>query len=191
MSIAMRPEKQLITQEYLQRLNRSPFVIVVDYQGLRVAPLTELRRRLAKAGAELLVVKNTLFRLAAREAGLGDLGPMLTGMLAVVTGQRDICAAAKVLKAFAAEFERPKLRFGFLGQQRLEAADLLALAEMPPLETLQATLLGLLSTPASRLLALLQAPAAQLVRVLQARLEQQQPAGPRPNAEPVGAAKAS
>lgn len=185
----MRPEKQLITQEYLQRLNRSPFVIVVDYQGLRVGPLIELRRRLAQAGAELLVVKNTLFRLAARQAGLGDLGPMLAGMLAVVTGQRDIAAAAKVLKAFAAEFDRPKLRFGFLGQQRLEPADLVALAELPPLETLQASLLGLLNAPATRLVALLQAPAAQLVRLLQARLDQQAGRGAGP--QPAAMAKAS
>lgn len=188
----MRPEKQLITQEYLRRLNASPFVIVVDYQGLKVAPLTELRRRLAKADAELLVVKNTLFRLAAREAGLGDLGPMLTGMLAVVTGRRDICAAAKVLKAFAAEFDRPKLRFGFLGQQRLEPADLLALAELPPLETLQATLLGLLNAPAQRLLALLEAPAAQLLRVLDARAQQlPKQAGQGASPEPAVASQAS
>jgi large subunit ribosomal protein L10 len=187
----MRPEKQLITQEYLRRLNSSPFVIVVDYQGLRVGPLTDLRRRLAKAGAELLVVKNTLFRLAAREAGLGDLGPMLTGMLAVVTGQRDICAAAKVLKSFAAEFDRPKLRFGFLGRQRLEPADLLAIAELPPLETLQATLLGLLGAPATRLLGLLQAPAAQLLRLLQARSEQLSQASKQPGPQPALATASS
>ncbi|MCX7867629.1 50S ribosomal protein L10 [Limisphaera sp. VF-2] len=169
----MRPEKQALTQEYLQRLQGSPYFIVVNYTGLNVAAMTELRRRLAKAQAELHVVKNTIFRIAAREAGLGDLGPRLTGQLAVVTGRQDICAAAKVLKTFAAEFDKPKLRFGYLGNQALEAAQIEQLAELPPLEVLRAQLLGVLQAPAARLARLLQTPAAQLARVLQARIDKE------------------
>src|SRR5436305_15023541 len=101
----MRAEKQNLTKEYLARLNASPFFIVVDYQGLKVGPLTELRKRLNKAGAEIHIVKNSLFRLAAKEAGVADLGASLAGQLAVVTGQRDITAAAKVVKTFKSEFE--------------------------------------------------------------------------------------
>src|SRR5437870_7916043 len=79
----MRAEKQHITKEYLERLNASPFFIVVDYQGLKVARITELRKRLTKAGAEMHVVKNSIFRLAAKEAGVADLGGTLAGQLAV------------------------------------------------------------------------------------------------------------
>src|SRR5947207_8625926 len=104
----MRAEKQIITQEYLARLNGSPFFIVVDYQGLKVGPITELRKRLNKAGAEMHVVKNSIFRIAAKEAGISELGGTLTGQLAVVTGQRDVSSAAKVVKTFSSEFERPK-----------------------------------------------------------------------------------
>src|SRR5437868_15321705 len=114
----MRTEKNSISKEYLARLNSSPFFIVVDYQGLKVGPITELRKRLNKAGAEMHVVKNSLFRLAAKEAGIADLGGPLTGQLAVVTGQRDVSVAAKVVKTFSAEFEKPKIRFGFLNNQR-------------------------------------------------------------------------
>src|SRR3954449_8235792 len=89
----MRPEKQNITKEYLTRLNKSPFFIVVDYKGLNVGHFTELRKRLTQAGAELHVVKNSIFRIAAKEAGVGELNGALAGQLAVVTGQRDISTA--------------------------------------------------------------------------------------------------
>ena len=167
----MRAEKQIISGEYVARLNSSPFFIVVDYTGLRVGPMTELRKRLQKAGAEIHVVKNTIFRIAAKEAGVSDLAGSLTGQTAVVTGQRDVSAAAKVLKTFAAEFEKPKTRFGFLNNQRLEADALKALADLPPMEVLRGKLLGLLNTPASRLVALLNTPGSQLARVLQAKVD--------------------
>jgi large subunit ribosomal protein L10 len=169
----MRPEKQYLVQEYLARLNASPFVVVVDYQGLSVAQFTELRQRLAKAGAEIHVVKNTLFRLAVKEAGLGDLIGGLTGQLAAVTGQKDISAAAKVLKNFHAEFDKPKFRFGFLGNQRLDQNQLVALADLPPLDTLRAQLLALINEPAARLARLVGTPGTRLARVIQARVDKE------------------
>lgn len=167
----MRAEKQIIGKQYLDRLNGSPFFIVVDYRGLKVDHFTEFRKRLKKVGAEVHVVKNSIFRAAARESGLPDLGASLAGQLAVVTGQRDISAAAKVAKTFQTEFEKPKLRFGYLNNQRLESADLLALADLPSIEVMRARLLGLMQAPASQLVRLLNTPATQLVRVLQAKLE--------------------
>jgi large subunit ribosomal protein L10 len=167
----MRAEKQYLTAEYLTRLNASPFLIVLEYRGLKVGPITELRKRLTKAGAEMHVVKNTLFRLAVKEAGVADLGASLAGQLAVVTGQRDISVAAKVVKTFAAEFEKPKVRFGYLNNQRLESADILALADLPSLEVLRSRLLGVIMAPATKLAAIINTPATQLVRVLQARVD--------------------
>src|SRR5207249_7762433 len=97
----MRAEKKLLTGEYIARLNASPFFIVVGYTGLKVAHLTELRKRLTQAGAEIHVVKNTVFSVAAKEAGIGEMNGSLSGQLAVVTGRKDISAAAKSLKNFA------------------------------------------------------------------------------------------
>ena len=167
----MRAEKQNISADYINRLNRSPFFIVVDYQGLKVGPITELRKRLNKAGAEMHVVKNSIFRIAAKEAGVADLTGVLTGQLAVVTGRQDVSTAAKVLKTFSSEFERPKLKFGYLNNQRLESKELLTLADLPSIEVLRAKLLGLLNTPATRLVQLLNTPATQLARVLQAKVD--------------------
>jgi large subunit ribosomal protein L10 len=167
----MRLEKQNLTKEYLARLNASPFFIVVDYKGLKVSHMTELRKRLTKAGAEVHVVKNSIFRIAAKEAGVGDLNGTLMGQLAVVTGQKDISTAAKVVKNFTAEFEKLKVKFGYLNSQRLADADVLALADLPSIEVLRSKFLGLLNTPASTLVRLLNTPAAQLARVLQAKAE--------------------
>ncbi len=166
----MRTEKQFISKEYLGRLNASPFFIVVDYTGLKVGPVTELRKRLHKAGAEIHVVKNSIFKLAAKEAGVPDIGS-LAGQLAVVTGQKDVSSAAKIIKTFSSEFEKPKIRFGFLNNQRLEQKDILSLADLPSIEVLRAKLLGVLQAPASKLVALLNTPASQLARVLQARVQ--------------------
>ena len=167
----MRAEKQLVTKEYVSRLNASPFFMVVDYKGLTVGQFTELRKRLNRAGSEVHVVKNSIFRIAAKEAGVADLAAALAGQLAVVTGQRDISAAAKALKTFQSEFEKPKLRFGYLNNQRLETAQLMALADLPSLEVLRSKLLGLLQAPAGQLVRLLNTPASQLARVLQARVD--------------------
>ena len=167
----MRAEKQFITREYVSRLNASPFLVVVDYKGLTVGQFTELRKRLHKTGSEVHVVKNSIFRIAAKEAGVADLAGALAGQLAVVTGQRDISAAAKALKTFQSEFEKPRLKFGYLNNQRLETAELMVLADLPSIEVLRGRLLGLLQAPAAQLARLLNTPATQLARVLQARVD--------------------
>jgi large subunit ribosomal protein L10 len=168
----MRPEKKSITAEYLERLQRSPFFVVADYTGLRVPHFNELRKRLRGCSAEMHVVKNTIFKAAAREAGIEDLGAPLTGQLAVVTGTRDVSAAAKILKTFATEFEKPKLRFGYADRQHLDTTALLALADLPAIEVLRARLLGVLQAPAGQLVRLLNEPAAQLARILQAKAKE-------------------
>jgi len=171
----MRVEKQFLSREYLHRLNASPFFVVVDYKGLHVAHFSELRKRLRKAGAEVHVVKNSLFRIAAKESGLADLTGALVGQLAAVTGLKDISAAAKVLKSFESEFDRPKVQFGYLGNQRLDKAQLKVLADLPAIEVLRGRLLGVLQAPAGQLVRLLNTPATQLAQVLQAKAAKDDP----------------
>lgn len=167
----MRAEKKFISAEYVNRLKATPFFLVVDYRGLSVGQFTELRKRLSKAGAEVHVVKNTIFRIAAKEAGVADLGGALAGQLAVVTGQKDIAAAAKVVKSYQSEFDKPKLQFGYLGSQRLSAEELRVIADLPPLAQLQGKLLGLLQAPAQKLVALVNTPGSQLARVIKAKAD--------------------
>ncbi len=183
----MRPEKQYLTKEYVARLNASPFFIVVEYKGLKVSQITELRKRLTKAGAEVHVVKNSIFRIAAKEAGVSGFDGALGGQLAVVTGKRDISTAAKVIKTYGTELDRLKVQFGYLDNQRLGQPEIMALADLPSLDALRAKLLGLLAAPATTLVRLLNTPATQMARVLQAR---QDKLG-APEAAPQPAAAAS
>jgi large subunit ribosomal protein L10 len=167
----MRAEKKFLTSEYVARLNASPFFIVVGYTGLKVSHLTELRKRLTQAGAEVHVVKNSVFNVAAKEAGIGELNGSLTGQLAVVTGKKDISAAAKAVKNFAAEFDKLKLKFGYLNNQRLDEASIIALADLPSIEVLRARLLGLFNAPAQKLVTLINTPGTQLAQVIKAKSE--------------------
>jgi large subunit ribosomal protein L10 len=176
----MRPEKQSLTKEYIARLNASPFFIVVNYKGLKVGQMTELRQRLSKAGAEIHIVKNSVFRIAAKEAGVGDFNGNLAGQLAVVTGRRDISIAAKVVKTYGKELDRLKVHFGYMNNERLEPATIMTLADLPSMEVLRSTLLGAFSAPAAKLVRLLNTPASQLARVLQARQDKLGAAEPAP-----------
>jgi large subunit ribosomal protein L10 len=165
----MRPEKSTIIEDLSQQLNQSPFLIIVDYTGMKVEHFAELRKRLAESGAECHVVKNSMLRRAMAQLEWPELGNALQGQNAMVTGPSDVCAAAKVIKSFKAEFTKPEFRGGVLDRAVLSVEQLVALAELPPKEILQAQLLGLLSSPATKLVRVLSEPAARLVRLLQAK----------------------
>jgi large subunit ribosomal protein L10 len=115
----MRAEKQILTKEYVTRLNASPFFIVVNYRGLKVGHLTELRKRLNKAGAEVHIVKNSIFHIAAKEAGVGDLNGALAARsrLSPDTGHF-VAAKAEDVRV---EFDKLKVQLGYLNK-RLELA---------------------------------------------------------------------
>ena len=167
----MREEKKFLTAEYVGRLESSPYFIVADYTGLSVAEFNELRIRLAEAGAEIHVVKNRIFKIAAKEAGIAELNGEMTGQLAVVTGEGEVSAAAKTLKNFRREFEKPTMRFGYLGEERLDAASVNRLADLPSLDVLRGQLCGLIKEPSARLARTIGTPAAMLARVVQAKVD--------------------
>lgn len=166
----MKAEKTDMIAALLEKVNASPFLLVVDYAGLTVDKFEELRKRLRGAGAEVHVYKNTLIRKAAEKAGYPEqLNSVLSGQSAFITGEKDVCAAAKVMKTFAKEFQKPEIKAGVLDGQYLDPKGIEALADLPSREVLLATLLGTLQAPASTLVRLLNEPAASLARVIQAK----------------------
>jgi len=167
----MRPEKTSIVEDLREKFQASPFLIVADYTGMTVPHFAELRTRLRGTGAKFNVVKNSFIKIAAKDLGMPDLAQALTGQIAVVTGDQDICGAAKVLKTFAKEFTKPVLKGGVLDNAALDTAQLAALADLPSREALQAQLLGLLLSPATKLVRTLNEPGASLARLLQAKAE--------------------
>lgn len=165
----MNPDKKIIIDELLERVNTSPFVLVVEYTGMTVPQFSELRNRLAASGAECHVAKNTYMKKALAEAGLPDTGDSLVGQTAFVTGESDVAAAAKVLKTFEKEFQKPAIKLGILDGQILDEAQVKAIADLPSREVLLATLLGVINAPASKLVRTINEPAASLARVIQAK----------------------
>ena len=126
----MRPEKVHIVADIQTKLKNSPFLLIADYSGMQVKHFEELRLRLARVDAEIHVIRNTFIKRAIKGLGLPELNGALTGQTAMVTGESDICAAAKVLKTFVTEFERPPVKGGILDDEILNADQIKALAEL-------------------------------------------------------------
>ena len=169
----MRPEKANIVSDLSEKLNRSPFILVTDYQRMKVDQFGELRNRLAPAGAEIHVVKNSFLKRAMTDSGLPNVADKLVGQTAIVTGANDVAPVAKILKTFATEFKIAALKVGVVDKAVISTADVEALAELPSREILLAQLLGLFLAPATRLVRVLNEPASAFARLLKAYGEKQ------------------
>jgi len=167
----MRPEKASIVSDLSEKLNRSPFLLVTDYKQMKVDQFGELRNRLAPAGAEVRVVKNSFLKRAMADSGMPDVGDKLTGQTAIVMGEKDVAPVAKILKAFAAEFKIAALKIGVVDKAVMSTSDVEALAELPSREILLSQLLGLFQMPATQLVRLLNEPASAFARLLKAKGE--------------------
>ena len=167
----MRPEKANIVSDLSKDLKESSFVLVTDYQHMKVDDFSELRKRLAAAGAEVHVVKNSFLKRAMADSGLVAGNGELTGQTAVVTGEKDVAPVAKILKTFAGECKKGMLKLGFIDRAQVPTREIEQLADLPPLEVLQAQFLGLLLSPATKLVRLLNEPASALARLLKAKGE--------------------
>ena len=165
----MRPEKASIVSDLSEKLKRSPFVLVTDYQHMKVGDFGELRNRLAPTGAEVHVVKNNFLKRAMTESGLPDVANKLTGQTAIVTGEKDVAPVAKILKIFTAEFKVAALKIGLVDKSLLSVQEVETLADLPSREVLLGQLLGLLLSPATKLVRLLNEPGSALARLLNAK----------------------
>jgi large subunit ribosomal protein L10 len=171
----MRAEKKLIVDELSKQVGESPFVLMTEYKGMTVTQFANLRKKLRGVQAECHVVKNSLLRHAAKQAGLPEIEAALSGMTAVVFGgaKTDISAAAKVLKQFTKDFEKPKVKLGLMGKNVLQPEQVAAVADLPSLDVLRSQLIGLIQSPATKLAVVLGAPASQLARVIKAHADKE------------------
>lgn len=151
------PDKKIIIDGLLERVNASPFLIVIDYTGLTVTQFTELRNRLGAAGAKAVVAKNSYVKKALAEAGLPDVAESLVGQTAFITGDSEVFAAAKVVKNFEKEFKKPEFKVGILDGTILTADKLKSIADIPSREAVLSQLLGLINEPATRIARVLNA----------------------------------
>ncbi|HLW35518.1 MAG TPA: 50S ribosomal protein L10 [Chthoniobacterales bacterium] len=171
----MRPEKADIVKDLAQDLKESSYVLVTDYQHMEVDDFSELRKRLAAAGAEVHVVKNSFLKRAMADSGLTPSNGELVGQTAVVTGEKDVAPVAKILKTFTKEFKKAMLKLGFIDRAQVATKEIEQLADLPPREVLQAQLLGLFLSPATKFVRLLNEPASAFARLLKAKGEKEGP----------------
>ena len=162
-----RTEKRAFVGSMAEVFAQTSFVLVAQNKGLTVAAVDELRRRMKAAGATYKVAKNRLASRALDGTRFQGLSPLLKGPTAFAWST-DPVAVAKTAVEFAKGNDKFVILGGALGTQNLNVDGVKALAELPSLDTLRASLVGLIQTPATRIAGVVQAPAAQLARVLQA-----------------------
>ncbi|QBP39770.1 50S ribosomal protein L10 [Paenisporosarcina antarctica] len=139
--------KQVRVEEITEKFKGAATAVVVNYRGLNVTQITELRKQLREAGVEFKVYKNTMTRRAVEAAGLEGLNDSLTGPNAIAFSTEDVVAPAKILNDFAKKNEKLEIKAGVIEGLVATADDIKALAELPSREGLLSMLLSVLQAP--------------------------------------------
>src|SRR3954468_20745558 len=184
----LRQDKERIVSELAERLRNSQNLLVADYRGLTMPEIDELRSKLLETGARFSVVKNTLTRLAAEEAGVKQLLELVDGPTAIafIDADGDPAAAAKILNDTARAHDVLVIRGGLLEGDTVSDVEVKRLATLPPTDVLRAQLVGAVAGPLTTIVGLFTAPLRDLVNVLDARIKQLEEQGesvPEPEAE--------
>jgi large subunit ribosomal protein L10 len=181
-----RSDKERVVSQLAERLRSTDTLMVADYRGLTMPEIEELRTRLLEAGARFTVVKNTLTRLAAEEAGNKDVLELIDGPTAIafLEADGDPVAVAKVLSETARARDVLVIRGGLLEGSLVGDDAIKQLATLPPPDVLRAQLVGAVSAPLATVVGLFTAPLRDLVGVLDARIKQLQESEPEPEPEP-------
>lgn len=164
----MRPEKTSILNEITARLKDADYAFVLNYGGLTVANLNELRRTMKPLGARAQVVKNTLLNKATQQLGWESVEKMLVGPSAVITGKGDVAEAAKALVKFVKAHEKSAIKGACLDGKALGVADVDVLTKVPPREVMLAVFVGTLAAPMMQLVGVFNQKVLSLLYVLKA-----------------------
>jgi large subunit ribosomal protein L10 len=170
----LRQDKERIVSELAERLRSSQNLLVADYRGLTMPEIDELRTKLLESGARFSVVKNTLTKRAAEEAGVQALLELIDGPTAIafIDSDGDPAAAAKILNDTARANDVLVIRGGLLEGDTVSDVEVKRLATLPPADVLRAQLVGVVAAPLTTVVGVFTAPLRDLVNVLDARIEQ-------------------
>ena len=173
-----RTDKESFVSDLRERLSKAPVVYLTDFTGLDVKSITKLRRSLRASGAEYMVVKNRLARLAFGDTELPNIFEDMTGPTGVVLGYDDVVAPAKALTEFAKEHDsKPAFKAGILENKVLQPEQIDRLAKLPPREQLLAELAGAMSAPTAMLAMALEAKLQEMAGLIDALREKRQGEG--------------
>jgi large subunit ribosomal protein L10 len=177
----LKKKKEQVVADLVERLRSSDTLIVADYRGLSVGEMDDVRTQLLAHGARFSVVKNTLTKRAAEEAGVGTLTELLDGPSAIAfVGEGDMVAVAKTLSETARRTRVLTIRGGILQGAPMDAAQVEDLASLPPADVLRGQVLGVIVGPLNAIAGLVNAPLQDLVGVIDARIDQLQSQKPEP-----------
>lgn len=151
------PRKQEMVTRLTELLSRATSAVVTDYRGLTVKQLEDLRRKLRAEGVDYVVVKNTLARRAATEAGVGEFTSVLVGPVGLAVGYGDLSAPARVLADYYRANRAAPMIAGLAEGRVLDQAAVRSLADLPPREVLLSMLAGTLQSPLTALAGSLEA----------------------------------
>ncbi|EKU47412.1 50S ribosomal protein L10 [Staphylococcus massiliensis] len=146
MSAIIEAKKQQVST-IKEQLEASVSTVIVNYRGLTVAEVTDLRKQLREAGVEYKVYKNTMLRRAAEEAGLEGLNEHFTGPTAVAFSTEDVVAPAKVIAGFAKEHDAIEVKAGIMDGKLISAEEVNTVGTLPSHEGLVSMLLSVLQAP--------------------------------------------
>ena len=163
-----RAQKEEIVVDLVSRLDRMKAAVFVNYQGIKVLEVEDLRRRLHAHKIEYLVVKNTLMRLALEKSKIGIKINKMSGQIGVLLSYEDEVRAAKIVAEFAREHPTMKLRAGFLAGEMIDQAKVIELSKLPSEEELLARVVGSINAPISNFVGVLRAEVASIVHVIRA-----------------------
>jgi large subunit ribosomal protein L10 len=187
----LKKDKERIVTELAERLRTADSLIVTDYRGLSVTDIDDLRTKLLEQGVRYTVVKNTLTKIAAEQAGASELVELLDGPTAIAFLETDAdpAAAAKVLNDVANVGRVLVIRGGVLQGKQMTDADVKNLASLPGMDVLRSQLAGAVVGPLTMVVGLFTAPLRDLAGVIDARIRQleEQGDGPAASAEPPAA----
>src|SRR5438876_9001807 len=182
-----KEDKARVVAELTDRLRSADTLIVADYRGLTMPQIDDLRGKLLEHGAKFTVVKNTLTRRAAKDAGAEALLALLDGpsAIAFIEADGDMVAAAKALADSARETRILVIRGGVMSGRTMTAAEVESLATLPPLDVLRGQVPGAVLGPLNAIAGLVNAPLQNLYGLIDARIEQlQQQGDPSASAAP-------
>jgi len=173
-----RNDKETFVADFRERLDRAPVMYLTDFTGLDVKSMTILRQKLRDSGAEYVVAKNRLVRLALSDTEVPDLSGALQGPTGVIFAFEDAVGTAKALTEFAKENnDRPVFKLGVLENKVLEPAQIDRLAKLPPKEVLLAELAGAMQAPLAALAGVLEAKLQEMAGLLDSLKAKKQEAG--------------
>lgn len=167
-------EKKQIVEEIKEKVEKAQGVVLVDYRGLNVEELTQLRRKYKEAGVDYKVYKNTMMRFAFKDAGLEEFNQFLTGPNAVAFGFDDPVQAAKITEEFAKDHDKLEIKAGIVDGKIIGIDEIKSLANLPSKEVLIAQTLAGLNGPIAGFANVLQGTIRNLVYALNAVKEKQE-----------------